>query len=89
MDGSVPKNKNISVYYRKEANDIHSIKVHYTSKCNPLDFLAVINEFDLMSEVVTVVPMQTKYLKEFTNLDKAIYANIKMWWPLKNRDVVW
>lgn len=41
-----------------------------------------------MSEVVTIAPVETKYLKEFTVLDKAIYAKLKMWWPLKDRDVI-
>merc|ERR1712129_693734 len=88
VDSTWAKNKNISVFYRAESNDIHSIKVSYTSTCDPIHLIAVINEFDLLSEVVTIAPVETKYLKEFTVLDKVVYAKIKMWWPLKNRDVV-
>eukprot|EP01084_Bolivina_argentea_P051755 95194_1 len=81
----------ISVYYRQEddsKNDIHSIKTCFTAKCHPVELIAVINEFDLMKEIVTICPMETIYLKQFTNLNKVIYSSIKMWWPLKNRDSV-
>ena len=41
--------KGISVLYRKEKdNPIHSIKVQFKCKCSPLEFLATINEFDLI-----------------------------------------
>eukprot|EP01084_Bolivina_argentea_P230360 388592_1 len=82
---------NISVYYRKEEgskNEIHSIKISFTSKCHPVDFIAVINEFDLIQEIVTIVPLETKYLKEWTHLNKVIYGKVFMWWPFKNRDAV-
>ncbi len=81
----------ISIYYRQEPdpnNEIHSIKANYTSKCHPVEFIAVLNEFDLMKEIVTVCPMETTYLKQFTNLNKVIYSKINMWWPLRNRDSV-
>lgn len=41
--------KGISVFYRKEKDiAIHSIKVQFKCKCSPLEFLATINEFDLI-----------------------------------------
>ena len=45
----VDNHDGISVYYRKEANTpIHSIKVSFRCKGSPLEFLTVINEFDLI-----------------------------------------
>merc|ERR1712110_1390976 len=80
----------ISIYYRAEdkANGLHSIKARFTSKCHPVELIAVINEFDLMSEIITLVPIESRYLKEYTELHKALYAKIKLWFPFKNRDVV-
>ena len=80
----------ISVYYKDEdsANGVHSIKVSFSSKCHPVDFIAVINEFDLINEIVTIIPMETRYLKQFTEMNKVLYSKMKMWWPLKDRDAV-
>ena len=48
----------------------------------------MINELDLISEIVTVLPLQIRFLKQYTELNKALYCKIKMWFPFKNRDFV-
>ena len=57
----VDDNDGISIYYRSEdsKNGIHSIKTNYTSKCHPVDLICVINEFDLLKDIVTLIPMET------------------------------
>jgi len=86
----VDDSEGISIYYRAEdtANGIHSIKSRFTAKCHPVELIAVINEFDLISEIITLVPVETRYLKEFTELNKALYIKMDLWFPFKNRDAV-
>lgn len=86
----VDDSEGISIYYRAEdtANGIHSIKAKFTSTCHPVDFIAVINEFDLIPEIITMIPVETRYLKEYTEINKVLYIKMKLWFPFKNRDAV-
>ena len=82
---------NISVWYKKnensvsKKNDIHSIKIKFLCKCSVLDILAIINEFDLMHEILTIIKTEAKFLKEFNDRYKIVFFKMFMFWPFKNR----
>ena len=81
--------ENISIWYRKEKNsDIHSLKMKMMMKCTALDILCVLNEFDLIQELVTIIPINTTLIKQESITSKIIYIKANLWFPLKNRDII-
>eukprot|EP01084_Bolivina_argentea_P119112 211234_1 len=80
---------NIKVEYRKEeGTPFHCIKTDFLCKCNVLEFIAVINEFDLVGELMSFMKIETEMIREFTNSDKVVYMKTHMLWPMKHRDFV-
>jgi len=81
----------ISVYYRKEENTpVHTFKAKFRCQCDVLSFVATINEFDLVQNIVSVpgVSLETRYLKEISDVNKVCYSKAELCWPLTNRDCV-
>lgn len=38
--------------------------------------------------MVTIIPLECSFLKEYSDVDKVLWSKVKMWWPLHHRDVV-
>lgn len=87
----VENDNNISVYYRKEKSlDIHSIKIKFLLNCPVLHMLSVLHEFDLIGQLMQIpgTTIETKYLKEVSPIEKILFAQMNLIWPLRHRDVV-
>eukprot|EP01084_Bolivina_argentea_P028244 52512_1 len=79
----------ISIWYRKEeGTDIHSLKLQNKMKCTPLDIIVVINEFDLLSTLISLIKVDIELIKEYSPVEKIMYSKGHLWFPLKNRDCV-
>ena len=69
---------NITISYKKEEdNPFHSIRSNYLCECSVLDFIATLNEFDLIGDLIKIVKVESRMLKEFTNSDKVCKSELK------------
>eukprot|EP01084_Bolivina_argentea_P070737 128633_1 len=79
----------IKISYKKEENAVfHSIKAEFNVEASILDFVASLNEFDLLGALVKFVKVETKMLHEFTNNHKVVYMRTALYWPLKDMDFI-
>lgn len=79
----------IRISYRKEpAALFHSIKADFVAESSVLDFVATLNEFDLLGELVKLLKVETRMLKRFGPSRKVVYMRTALYWPLSDMDFV-